>query len=357
MKKILYITYCDMDNLESGSRVRPRKIYDAFIERGYTVKLLGGVASKEKKDQRIKNIYEIMTWLDSNTPSFCYIESPSDPIVFKEDRQLIKKIHQKGIKIGYFYRDAYYKFGKKYFFQEGLSLKKTLKFFYYKLLNYRDDLIIKKNVDVVFVPSVSAKIIYKSKNTVVLPPGGEKKEIVENNKVKDLIYVGGISDRYGTSLLLEAMEIVNQEDFITLNLVCRKSEMENIPAKYFECKWLKIHNISGNELDKLYQKSKIALMPLKPDFYNNMALPIKLFEYISYNLPIVSTNLNEVDLFINKYNVGLVSSYDANDFAKKILELYNDEKLYNSLQKNIKKALDENQWVNRVDKIDEELSK
>ena len=356
MKKVLYITYNDMNSLFSGSKVRPKKMYDALIKRGCIVQLLDGEASKKNKQKRIENIRKIDIWLDNNTPDFCYIESPSDPIIFKEDRLLIKKIHKKGIKIGYFYRDAYYKFGKKFFFEDKLSLKQSLKFLYYKFLSWRDDMLIKKYVDVVFVASPSAKKVYKYKDTIPLPPGGEYSNIKRDSNAKDLIYVGGISNRYGINTLLGAMKIINETRHINLNLVCRKNEMFSIPQEYLQCEWLKIYNVSGKELIKIYQKSKIALMPLKVDVYNNMALPIKLYEYLSYSLPIVSTNITEVKAFIEKYNIGLVSTDNDQDFALKILELYDDEKLYELFVKNIKIALDDNRWINRVDKIINELS-
>ena len=89
MKKILYITYRDMENVESGSSVRPQKIYKAFVDNNFDVKILKGLTSKENKQQRIQNIKEIETWLDNNNPEYCYIESPGDPIIIKEDSVFI----------------------------------------------------------------------------------------------------------------------------------------------------------------------------------------------------------------------------------------------------------------------------
>jgi len=110
-KTVLYITYIDFGNMLSGSSVRPQKMYQAFIDCGFNIKLLSGSTKNVDKKKRVKNINEIREWLKFNTPDFCYIESPTTHINFKEDRDLIKLIHNKGIKIGYFYRDALYKLG------------------------------------------------------------------------------------------------------------------------------------------------------------------------------------------------------------------------------------------------------
>ena len=110
----MYISYVNMHNFGSGSSVRPILMYKAFLQSGFEVIYIEKEASFANKKERIKDINRIKKWLDYNIPDFCYIESPGDPIILKEDRKLIKYIKRKNIKIAYFYRDAYYKVGKKY---------------------------------------------------------------------------------------------------------------------------------------------------------------------------------------------------------------------------------------------------
>ena len=357
MKKILYITYADIDNPKSGSGVRPQKMYKAFLDMGYDVKILKGVASKEKKAQRINNIMEVEQWLKNNKPDYCYIESPGDPIIFKEDRQLIKHIHKLGIKIGYFYRDAYYKIGKSYILNDNkINLKKYLRFYYYKVLFNRDDILINKNVDVVFFPSETMISYFNFKNMKTLPPAGEIIDY-KRRKNNNVIYVGGINERYGINILLETMEIVNQSQQINLILVCRKNEMSNINEKYINCDWLKIYNVSGTEaLKELYENASIGLFPLKKDKYNNMAISVKLFEYMSYGIPIVAINTLEPSKIIEKYDLGILVEENAQEMADAILKLFSDCNLYEKYRKNVEDALKAgNLWTDRVKRIEEFL--
>ena len=43
--RVLYINYIDMDAVTSGSKVRPVKMYQAFLDEGHEVKLLTGAQS------------------------------------------------------------------------------------------------------------------------------------------------------------------------------------------------------------------------------------------------------------------------------------------------------------------------
>lgn len=50
-------------------------------------------------------------------------------------------------------------------------------------------------------------------------------------------------------------------------------------------------------------------------------MPIKLFEYISYGLPILSTSCMEIIKYINKKNLSLVVNHDVPPFVKGIEEM------------------------------------
>lgn len=360
MNTVLYITYTNMKNVNSGSQVRPIKIYEAFQELDYEVKLLKGEASRKNKKERINNIKQIEQWLKNNQPQYCYIESPSDPIIFRRDRKLIKLIHRKGIKIGYFYRDAYYKLGKDYIFNNkkiGIISKRYLKYIYYKFLFWRDEQLLKKYVDIVYFPSESMAKFFNFKDMRILPPAGEMMELNKNDNANSVIYVGGISKNYGIDILLESMEIINKKKNIDLILVCRDKEINNIPQLYLKCNWLKIYHVSGKEkLKKLYEKSKLAVIPKKPNIYNNFAVSVKLFEYMSYNLPIIAIDTTETTRLIQRFNIGLISNDNAEEFANTILKVYNDRELYNELVNNVKNALHENLWTNRIRKITKDLT-
>lgn len=358
---ILYINFVDLESTTSGSSVRPKKMLDAFKEYGYNVYMLTGSNLRTEKKERIKKIKQIELLLDKYDFDFCYIESPSGYIVFNEDHKLIKKINEKNIPIGYFYRDIYYKFSKKIIFNNKkicVFSKKYLRYLFHKYRNSIDERIISKYVDIVFLPSNEMKKYLNFKNMISLPPAGEIKEINQGRR-EGLIYVGGLSERYGTNHMLKAVEYLNKNDFIPLTIVCREGEVNFINEKYLNQKWLRIVHGSGSKLDKYYNQSKLALIPIEKCEYNDFAISVKLFEYMSYNIPFVCTNCKAMQDITLKEDIGVVSSFnDYKKFAEDIKKLYNDEDKINKFKNNMSKSLkDKNLWIHRVNTIREKLYK
>lgn len=341
---ILYITYIDFGNFTSGSMVRPQKIYDAFMESRNEIKLVYG--NQNNKEFRKQQVKEIRKWLKNSKPSFCYIESPSYPFLNNFDIGLIKKIHNLKIPILIFYRDAYWKFpeiwGKK-------GLKKLILLFLYK----RDVRIIKKNCDIVYFPSNSMVNLFNFKNSKILMPGCDVNIYVKKQICKHVIYVGGISDRYGTKLLLDAFEIINKDTInIKLNLVCRKNEWDKFSEDMGKKEWLNVYHYSGGEdLKQIYEESDIAVIPFKKVEYMDMAVPVKLFEYLGYGMPIIATNCAETEKIILDFKCGKVCNDNAHSIANEIVKLYSNSAEIEEIKENIKKAVDNNTWAKRVETI------
>ncbi len=355
---ILYITYIDFGNFTSGSMVRPQKMYNAFLQAGHNIKLLNGRQNIGNKNRK-KNVAEINKWLDKNKPDLCYIESSTYPILNWFDRKLIKRIYKMGINIGFFLRDAFYKFPNEIYDKERNPIKRIKKLIL-RLMYIKDERLLKKYVNIVYFPTISLSSYFDFKCVKTLPPAGENLLQEHNFENKVCIYVGGISKLYGGNLLLKSFKLLNKVDNkYRLILVCRESELRNIDKELLEnSPWLEVHHVSGErELAPLYKRSGIALIPRIPGEYSNLCLSVKLFEYMSYGLPIVAMYAEEMANFINKYNIGIITENNANCFSQAILSIFKDKNAYENLRKNVKKALLENNlWQHRVEQIIEDLS-
>ncbi len=65
------------------------------------------------------------------------------------------------------------------------------------------------------------------------------------------------------------------------------------------------------------------------------SLPNKLFDYIAAQIPVIGSNMPEVEAIIKNYKVGLVlSEVTPEAIAQKVMEFYNDNDLYTDCQKN-----------------------
>ena len=121
------------------------------------------------------------------------------------------------------------------------------------------------------------------------------------------------------------------------------------------CKWLKIIHASGNELVSIYEKADIALFPRQSDKYIDIAMPVKLFEYLSFGKPVIATKRIEPMKFILENHCGLVCDDDYKSIAETIECFYGNEELQIKLNKAVKKTANNNKWFNRAKKVMEDL--
>lgn len=357
--KLLYVTYIDFgENKTSGSLMRPQKMYQAFLDLGFEVKLLE--CQQNKYFERRKKVKEVFHWLENNTPDVCYIESPSGPIFNQIDIELIKMIHRKNIPIGYFYRDAFWLFNNK---------MKSIPWFKQKIIIYLNKYLIRileKNVDIVYLPSESVKELFnfcKFKNMHLLPPAADLNFEIDNNaflEKRTCIYVGAVTEVDGIADLIEAFQLLNSNNMtIKLVIICRKKEWDVIKDQIIDNNkypdWLKIVHASGNYLKQYYETADLAIIPRKKNKYIDISMPVKLFEYIGFGKPIISTPRIETARFIKQNECGIICEDNVASIAEAIEMFYNDKELRNNLYTNVKKVAEKNQWSNRAQKVIDDL--
>ena len=353
--KLLYITYIDFDGKgKSGSSVRPQKMYKAFLQMGLDVKLLECQQNKFK--ERRKRVKEILHWLDNNTHDLCYIESPSGPIFNQIDLKLIKKVHKMGIPIGYFYRDAFWLFPEK---QKNINIIKRAVIYY---LNLKSLYIIKKCCDIVYFSTESTKQLFARFNfnkCELLPPAAfiipcTKKQ---DDKKNTCIFVGGVSYDYGTDILIEAFKILNNNGGkYNLILICRENDYKNFFPEPLDFEWLKVIHESGDALEKHYSLAEVGLMPARKTPYMNIAMSVKIFEYIGHGLPIISTNTTEMGKFVLENEVGIVCEDNPESLANAIEYFFSCNNRCDMLR-NVEKIAQKNTWECRAIQVMDELLK
>ena len=348
--KILYINYVDFNNVSSGSSVRPKKIYESFKSLGYEVTMLTGIQNKRK--ERWKNTWNFFKKIRKNQYDLCYVESPSGPIFNFCDHLILFYISKvKKVPIGFFYRDAYWKFGE-------LGDISAIKKFVINLMHRFDWLVFKMTCDKMYFPSETMAELFKFKNKEAFPPGSTVlcNEIKEFKNFNNCIYVGGVSERYGTEILLKAFDLVNNKynKKVNLTLICRQEI--DIIKKYKSSSWLNINTgISGDEMLKpFYERADLAIIPFKRDIYMDFAIPIKLFEYLANQMPIVATDCIELSKFIKNNNIGIVTEDNPESLAQGIIKFYGlKEEEKNNLYKNLNRTISMNTWRERGKKVTE----
>ena len=88
--------------------------------------------------------------------------------------------------------------------------------------------------------------------------------------------------------------------------------------------------------------SSICISPLDRNIQHDVAYANKLFQYMSFAKPVLVSNAIAQKNLIEKTNSGLVHlEKDAQDFADKVLKLYYDKGLSETLGNNGKRFVEE----------------
>lgn len=352
---VIFICYVDLNNPKSGSGVRPLRMYNEFKDRNLLLLSLVGDQNSNDRKSNVKEFKRQLQSIHDTSHVICYIESPTYPIMHAFDRALIKEIHKRGIPIGYFYRDFYRRFPA--LFPRRTSFVGRLKDHALDYLQRRTDKAL-KNCDIVYFPSTAATELFGYKDMRPLPPAGTVQSDIIKHRTKVGIYVGGVGGHYDVGLLLETFNILHSEDAsYQLILVCREKEWSNFTSPYKDADWLEVHHASGEELAPLYEKASISFVCAKKEMiYNSFAVSVKIFEYMSYGLPIVSTDCAAMSEIISADNIGIAAHADAESFCSAVKDILSSDTKYMMYCRNVKESLiNHHLWRHRVSQVISEL--
>lgn len=348
---ILYICFIDFNNINSGNALRPYKMYEAFTNLGHNVLLLATNQDRSNKQNRKKEIEQIILQIEKFNPDICYYESPTLPIKYNYDYKLIKIIKSKNIPCAYFYRDFYFSFRNIVIYK---SLKDYIHSIYMKILKVKTERIL-SIFDIVYFPSKECFRYFKYKDMRVLPPAASPKNeynFINNNTA---IYVGGLARRYGTDILEKTFENLNKSGEYKLIIVCREDDYQNY-EHLSKHKYIEIVHASGKDLKAYYDKSSVALLPLEKNAYNDLAVAIKTFEYMSYGKPILATSNLATKNIIDECRCGICCDDNSEQFEINLKKMFNDLDLLRYYSKNAYNAIQNNHnWEARAEQVCREL--
>lgn len=361
---VLIITYKDLDDSnKAGSTRRPLEMIESFRAIGCSVKVLSGL--QNRIPERTKRVKEIVDFLEGGAVvDFCYIEPPAGPLLCPADVSLIRRLSSRNIPTALFYRDAYW-------VVPGLfGTGNRLKDFVIRLLSKRDLRLFREKCRVLYYPSDGLKQLVdaeatrmggrKSCREALLPPGcivpeEESHKELTGRGIPTAIYVGAATDRYGAPTILASAKALNREEArCNLVFVCPKNQWDTMGEEYLSLcgeQWFTlVHTSDAAELRALYGRADFALMAYARNLYNDIAAPIKLYEYVSYLKPVLSTDCTYSAEFIRENNVGIVVPDSVDGYIaglEEMCERFDDTSFREALLRTRRK----NTWKKRAEKV------
>lgn len=350
----------------SASGIRPLKMLEAFKSLGCSVDIISGY-SYERKEK----IVEIKKKIASGFKyQFVYSESSTMPTILTDTHHLplhprldfdfFKLCKNHNIPIGLFYRDIYWAFDS---YEENLNkIKVTLGRLSYKydLINYN------KYLTKFYLPSIEMGeyIPIVSKSIFAALPPAHDADLTELNSDVDptftdklkVFYVGGMSDHYQMHKLVS---VVNQRTDIELTICTRASEWLAIKPEYPEIlhsNRIKVVHKSGEKMRELMLNADITSLFVKPHEYWSFAVPVKLFEYLGNQKPIIASEGTLAGKFVTENNIGWTIPYNENALHDLFDNLMSEPKIYIDIKHHMHKVAKQHTWQARAKQVIQDLS-
>ena len=341
------------DVLDTGEKIRPQKMLEAFKGLGYDVtEIVGTYQERKCLFSKIKNNIDDYQFIYSENRTLPLRLSGKRhlPVLFNNcDFELFRIAHNKKIPIAVFYRDIYWDYST---FSKEIGYLKHLFSIYF----YKEELKLYANfADVIFTPSKRfIKRISRRQQAAYqpLPPGCTLLDAHSKTRTAQTInavYVGSTKPPiYDISNLLANIADFDKNQ-LTLTVFTRESDFQETSSFYEYPDNANVQHLTGVELQKSLQNFNISIIYFKPSEYRKLCMPLKLMEAIGAGLPIISFGDNAVSDFVKENDIGWVVDEESKDNIFEYLAQHPEE--IAEKRDNVLKIHKEHTWEKRAEKV------
>jgi glycosyltransferase involved in cell wall biosynthesis len=194
-------------------------------------------------------------------------------------------------------------------------------------------------------------------NFVVIRNVPHKKELTNCDKPesKTIIYQGALNVGRGIEKMISAMQLLPDFRLIIAGTGSLDRELKALTKELgVESMVTFLGRISLDELHTITCNASLGIS-LEEDLGLNYryALPNKLFDYIQAGLPVLTSNLPEMEAVVTQYAVGQTIESDCSptQLANKVSEMFKNQNELNQWKESSIKAASILTWENEKDKL------
>jgi glycosyltransferase involved in cell wall biosynthesis len=163
-----------------------------------------------------------------------------------------------------------------------------------------------------------ARAIYRDdRAALLLPPGARlAPAVAPDPDACALLFVGPMNRRaHGADLLVAAVEEARRRGAqVELISISRPGEElgGDGPA------WLHRERADGPEIDRFLPRVMATITPRRKTPYNDLAVPIKVLEYLGYGRPLIVTDTEETSRIVREAGCGVITADSVDGLAEGI---------------------------------------
>lgn len=363
--KIIFLHPSDLEDTDSGSRLRPKMMLKTLLALGYEVLEITGA-----REVRAGKLAELKQSIEKGEIfDYLYVESLSGPTNCRiqsflgvkmlvgehVDFDIIRLCINAEIPVGFFLRDLHWAFSDQFdhiFVIKRWYLRTAMTYFGRRELNF-----LNQEGITVFTPSRSFGKLLTLKwglKSVALPPGArvrncQSREI--HDAVLELFYVGGVVGIYNPSVFMEGVARADQVRFT----MCVRSGERKAVSVYENHPNFEIVEGFGSQLIPYYNRAHIAVYSLPPEGYVRLAYSVKISEFIANGLPIIAFDGTEIASFISEKNIGWVIPYRSEAVSQLLEQIRHHPDDYAAKQQNVLALQSQVAWGNVVARLEKKL--
>jgi glycosyltransferase involved in cell wall biosynthesis len=191
----------------------------------------------------------------------------------------------------------------------------------------------------------------RAESAPLLPPGARLREVPAlDPDARGFLYVGSLAhDASGGDLLVEAVRRARERGH-GLRLICIAPPGHDLPEP--RPAWAEIVRGSDPEIVGLLPRVLATVIPRRRTPYNDLAVPIKVFEYLGYARPLVVTDTTETAAIVRAAGCGVVVPDTADGLAEGIMAVAEARPEQLVLwSEAAKRAAEANSWDSRAAEI------
>jgi len=241
---------------------------------------------------------------------------------------------------------------------------------FYADLSVRDDLEKRKKrreerLEKKFIPKLSAVIclqnsqieqykrIFPNTKFCLARTGLNIPEEIKKRRKKYITYIGSFDHLKGINTLLEAMKFIEYGFQLLLVGAKTRQELDMLDDKRINMALFDRVIVEGwlpkNKIKKYLEKTLIGVVPLEDTFFNRyLTSPLKLFDYYSFNIPVIASDLPTCRELVEENKTGLFfQPGNTQDLAQKITGLLENPDKLKEMSEYIEGISEKYSWDNR----------
>ena len=157
--------------------------------------------------------------------------------------------------------------------------------------------------------------------------------------------VGSTARGRGAEDLIRACEMARGEvpDLIlrlALQNTGGRGDLDELKRRYGGIDWISFEEVGYADLPEFLRGARVCAVPHPRSEYTDIALPLKLFDYMASARPVVTTDCPAAADVVRRNDAGLVCRSDPVDMASAIIRLLSDHALASAQGRNGRRAIE-----------------